>query len=65
MLPVRDMGGWGTSECWCVRGAEAMLVPALVLADGAMVWGVWGVSAGGPWGFSGNCGVLSEAERCN
>ena len=60
MLPVRDTGGWGTSECWCVRGAEAMLVPALVLADVAMVWGV---SAGGPWGASGNCGVLSEAER--
>lgn len=40
MLPVRDMGGWGASACWCVRGADAMLVPALVLADMAMVGGV-------------------------
>lgn len=59
MLPVRDMGGWGASECWCVRDTEATLVPALVLADVAMVGGVWRVPEGG----SGNCWVLSEAER--
>ena len=48
MLPVRDMGGWGASGCWCVRGTEATLVPALVLADVAMVGGVWRVPEGSP-----------------
>ena len=42
-----------------------MLVPALMLADVVMVCGVWGETEGGPWGGAGNCGVLSEAERCN
>lgn len=42
-----------------------MLTPALVLADLAMGWGVWGVSEGGPRGRPGSCGVLSEVERCN
>lgn len=55
-LAVRDMGGGAMSVCWCVRGAEAALVPVLVLADLTMGWGM---SEGGPWG-PGNCGVLSE-----
>ena len=66
MLAARNMGGWGASVRGCVRGAEvAVLVPALVLADLAMGWGVLGVSEGGPWGRSGSCDVLSEAERGN